>query len=167
MSALRDSLPRGAGDWHRYARIVVVATLIISFAWGGVRLVDPIPKTDGADPVAVEVPAAEVAHDALTATRTGNYRYVVVAGNGSWRHEIYRFSVDAADQQYLHERLDGDDDERWTTYVDESGLWVRDRETGTWYLNRPRGVSHGLGPPGAVRTRERTSRWSNATRRQR
>lgn len=136
--------------WRRSARLVVLAVVVASFAWGGVRLVDPFPKADGADPVAVEGPPAAVAQDAIAATRTGNYQYVLAAGNGSWRQEVIVVSVDAADRQYLVEENYGGAQRNWTTYADESGTWEHDPESGIWYLNPPRSVHSRLGSPGVV-----------------
>lgn len=144
MSAARDSLPRPADGWRRYARLAALALLVVSLSWGGVRMVDPLAKAPGAGSVDVDATPAETAHQAMVQTEQGSYAFERYDGNATALRRTITLRVDAPDRQ-VRGTVTWGLAEHGTAgtevYASDAGSWHRDRRNGSvashWELDTP------------------------------
>lgn len=118
--------------WREGLRTVLLGALVLAFVFGGVMIVDPAPRTDGAEPVDTDARPARIAYQAMLQPATGNYVVDTYAGPPGEGPHLLRLRVDAADGQYLRVDEPGGD-YSWRTYVDDGGRWRADVRTDDWY----------------------------------
>lgn len=126
-----DSDGSAMSQWCQRARLVVLVLVVISFAWGGVRLADPMPKSPEMRTVDASDPTARIAYDAMMQTVEGNYAYVLWFGNGTHRERAGTVRIDTADRQIAIVDQSGGNSQV-EKYGGEEGAWKRFSTDAVW-----------------------------------